>query len=58
VPHSASWEHWFLVALERKDHEAALEISDRARRHRFFSSLGYGGRLQSLLPNELSQDQS
>ena len=48
VPHSPSWEHWFLVALERKDHETALEISDRARRHRFFSSLGYGGRLESL----------
>jgi CHAT domain-containing protein len=48
VPHSPSWEHWFLVALERKDHEAALEISDRARRHRFLSSLGYGGRLESL----------
>ena len=48
VPHSPSWEHWFLVAVGRKDQEAALEISDRARRHRFFSSLGYGGRLESL----------
>ncbi|MFH1269355.1 MAG: CHAT domain-containing protein, partial [Planctomycetota bacterium] len=48
TPHPVSMEHWFLVALERKDHEAALEITDRARRHRFFSSLSYGGRLQSL----------
>lgn len=48
VPHSESFEHWFLVALERKAHEEALEIADRARRHRFFSSLAYGGRLQSL----------
>ena len=48
VPHAPSWENWFLVALERKDHDTALEISDRARRHRFFSSLGYGGRLESL----------
>ncbi len=47
VPHD-SWENWFLVALEHKDHDTALEISDRARRHRFFSSLGYGGRLESL----------
>ena len=35
------------MALEQ-DYETALEISDRARRHRFFSSLGYGGRLESL----------
>ena len=48
TPHPASMEHWFRVALERNDHEAALEITDRARRHRFFSSLAYGGRLQSL----------
>lgn len=47
-PHPESWEHWFLIALERKDHETALEIADRARRHRFFSSLAYGGRLDSL----------
>jgi CHAT domain-containing protein len=46
--HPESFEHWFLVALARKDHEKALEITDRARRHRFFSSLAFGGRLQSL----------
>lgn len=49
TPHPASFEHWFVIAWEgRKDHEAALEIADRARRHRFFSSLAGGGRLQSL----------
>jgi hypothetical protein len=48
TPHPQSFEHWFLVALARKDHEAALEIADRARRHRFLSTLAYGGRLQSL----------
>ncbi len=48
TPHPQSFEHWFLVALARKDHDAALEIADRARRHRFFSTLAYGGRLQSL----------
>lgn len=48
TPHSESFEHWFLIALERKSPEDALEIADRARRHRFFSSLAYGGRLQSL----------
>ena len=34
--------------MERKEHETALEIADRARRHRFFSSLEFGGRLESL----------
>ncbi len=48
APHSDSWEHWFLLALDRKEHEVALEIADRARRHRFFSSLAFGGRLESL----------
>ncbi len=48
TPHPAVYERWFLVAMKRNDHEAALEISDRARRHRFFSSLAYGGRLHVL----------
>ena len=45
VPHLASYEHWFLIALERNEHELALEIADRGRRHRFFSSLPIGARL-------------
>jgi len=48
TPHLPAIEHWFEVALQRKEHETALEISDRARRHRFFSSLPFGGRLESL----------
>jgi len=49
TPHVPAYEHWFMVALEgRKEHENALQISDCARRHAFFSTLGYGGRLQSL----------
>ncbi len=47
-PHPVPIEHWFEVALNRKEHEKALEIADRARRHRFFTSLTLGGRLQSL----------
>jgi tetratricopeptide (TPR) repeat protein len=47
-PHSDSYEHWFLIALDRKEHETALEIADRARRHRFLSSLAMGGRLEAL----------
>ncbi len=48
TPHPAPLEHWFEVAMARKEHETAIEISDRIRRHRFFSSLGFGGRLASL----------
>jgi CHAT domain-containing protein len=48
TPHPGPYERWFEVALERKEHEAALEIADRSRRHRFFSSLPFGGRLLSL----------
>ena len=48
TPHPLPIDHWFEVAMLRKEHETALEISDRARRHRFFSSLAFGGRLQSL----------
>jgi len=52
TPHAPALEHWFLVAMRRTDQEAALpaalEIADRVRRHRFFSTLAYGGRLQAL----------
>lgn len=49
TPHSGSLERWFRIALGRKrEHERSLEIGDLVRRHRFFSSLAYGGRLQSL----------
>jgi tetratricopeptide (TPR) repeat protein len=48
APHPVPFEHWFEVAMRRKEPESALEIADRARRHRFFSSLSFGGRLQSL----------
>jgi hypothetical protein len=52
TPHAPALEHWFLVAIRRSDQEAALpaalEIADRVRRHRYFSTLAYGGRLQAL----------
>jgi len=49
APHGAAFEHWFEAALKNsKEQEIALEISDRARRHRFFSTLPMGGRLLSL----------
>jgi CHAT domain-containing protein len=49
TPHSGAMERWFRIALDRKrEHERSLEIADLIRRHRFFSSLAFGGRLQSL----------
>jgi tetratricopeptide (TPR) repeat protein len=48
TPHPLPFEHWFEGALARKDHEAALEISDRAKRHRFFLSQDMGGRIEAL----------
>ena len=48
APHPLPLEHWFNVALERKKTQEAVEIAERARRHRFFSSLEFGGRLESL----------
>ncbi len=46
--HAQSYENWFLLAMSRKSHDRALEIADLSRRHRFHSSLPFGGRLLSL----------
>lgn len=48
IPHPQSYENWFTVAVSRKEYERALEISDMARRHRFYSSQEFGGRLLNL----------
>jgi tetratricopeptide (TPR) repeat protein len=45
--HSQSYENWFLTALER-DKQAAFEVADEVRRHRFLSSVPIGGRLIGL----------
>ncbi|MEX0678811.1 MAG: CHAT domain-containing protein [Pirellulales bacterium] len=49
TPHGPALEHWFELALKNTNgQELALEIADRARRHRFFSTLPMGGRLMAL----------
>jgi hypothetical protein len=49
VPHPASLENWFELALKNaKEQELALEIADRVRRHRFYSTLPMGGRLLAV----------
>ena len=51
TPQPAAMEHWFEAAMERRDAkevQTAMEIAERTRRRRFFSSLEFGGRLESL----------
>lgn len=48
TPHLPALEHWFEITLKRKEEEHAIEISDRIRRHRFFTTLPMGGRLVAL----------
>ena len=48
TPHLAPLEHWFEIALKRKEDERAIEITDRIRRHRFYTTLPMGGRLVAL----------
>ena len=47
TPHSAVYEHWFENTLD-SGMELGLEVADRTRRHRFYSTLPLGGRLLSL----------
>ena len=63
TPHDRYLEHWFEAAVARKDYELAIEVADRARRHRFLSTLPLGGRLESLrwvleAPKELLRSQA
>lgn len=44
IAHPQSYEHWFEVALGRREMTAALDIADLGRRHRFLSALPLGGR--------------
>ena len=48
TPHASIYEHWFEAVMARKERETAIEVADRARRHRFLSTLALGGRLESL----------
>ncbi len=49
TPHDAPLEHWFEAVIKHtKQQDLALEITDRARRHRFYNTLPLGGRLTSL----------
>ena len=48
TPHPLPLQHWLEAAMLRKDTDKSIEIADRIRRHRFYSTLPLGGRLLSL----------
>ncbi len=48
TPHMMPLEHWFEIAIQRNDPEKAMDVAERIRRHRFFSTLPMGGRLLVL----------
>jgi tetratricopeptide (TPR) repeat protein len=48
IPHILPYEHWFEAAMDSKDYETAIEVADRARRHRFYSTFPDGGRILAL----------
>ncbi len=48
TPHAIPLEHWFDIALERRENEKAVAITDLIRRRRFHSTLDAGGRLLAL----------
>ena len=44
LPHPQSYEHWYELAIGRRELIAALDISDEAHRHRFLATMPLGGR--------------
>lgn len=48
TPHHDAYDRWFAATLALQKVEAALEIADRDKRHRFLSKLPLGGRLLAL----------
>lgn len=48
TPLDGSFDRWLVALQERKDKLAALEVTDLAKRRRYFSSLPLGGRMSAL----------
>ena len=48
TPHDDAFERWLLAALERRNLNAATEVTDRAKRRRFHYALPWGGRLEAV----------
>ena len=41
-------ERWFELLVDRKEYDKAVQIAEHLRRHRFYSTLPFGGRILSL----------
>lgn len=51
TPQPEAMEHWFEATLDRQGSrqvQISIEVAERTRRRRFFNSLDFGGRLESL----------
>ena len=48
TPHDDAFARWLLAALERRNLNAAMEVTDRAKRRRFHYALPWGGRLDAV----------
>jgi hypothetical protein len=48
TPHDGAFARWLLAALERRNLNAAMEVTDRAKRRRFHYALPWGGRLDAV----------
>jgi CHAT domain len=61
IAHPGAYEAWYRCVQKRSDVELAFEVADRLRRHRYLSTLPFGGRVESLRsilrsePSSLSQ---
>ncbi len=48
TPHDGAFNRWLDAILSRKDTVTAMEVTDLAKRHRYQSTLAWGGRLAAL----------
>ena len=48
TPQSSALQSWLDLVIGRKEFEKAIEITDRFRRQKFYSTLPMGGRMMSL----------
>jgi len=48
TPHGAAFDRWIAALMDRKDESTALEVTDLAKRRRYFGALAWGSRLAAL----------
>ena len=48
APHTPQLEKWFELLVDRKEYDEAVRVAEQLRRHRFYSTLPFGGRILSL----------